>query len=342
MKQNTINLYGKTLDEIQAFVKEHELPKFTARQLAEWIYQKHVHRFSEMTNISKKNRKLLEETAEIKFFSPEKFSISKDGTKKYLFRYPGKAPIEAVLIPDEERNTLCISSQSGCKYNCEFCMTGKLGFRGQLTPGEIINQFQNISERDRITNIVYMGMGEPLDNLENVLKSIELFTEDYAFAMSKKRITVSTIGLLPALKQLLEHSKVHIALSMHSPFDAIRREIMPVQKAHQLSEVMKLLKTYDFTGDRRLFVEYIMLKNLNDRPEDVNKLTKILHGLRCRVNLIRFHEIPGIQLAGSSDEAIEQFRQRLREKGIPARLRKSRGRDIEAACGMLSGKNFGS
>jgi 23S rRNA (adenine2503-C2)-methyltransferase len=333
-----MNLYGKTKKELKEFVAENKYPKFTATQLAEWMYQKHEYNFSEMTNISKKIREELTKNARIETVKPERVSVSKDGTKKYLFHYPGKGHIEAVYIPDNDRHTLCISSQSGCKFNCEFCMTGKMGFTADLTAGEIINQFQNIPERDKITNIVYMGMGEPLDNVENVVKSIDLFTSDYAFGMSNRRITVSTIGLIPGLKRILADGRSRLALSMHSPFDVVRQKIMPVQRAHPLEEVLHILTTHEFNDDRRLSIEYIMLKGINDRPEDINRLTKILHGIRCRVNLIRFHEIPNTQLKGTADADIEAFKYKLRQKGILATVRKSRGQDIEAACGMLSGK----
>lgn len=333
-----MNIYGKTLEELTVFATENQYPKFTGRQLADWMYGKGVFDFSEMTNISKAVRADLERKASIEVSKPIKQSRSNDGTVKYLFQYPDKGFIEAVYIPEDDRHTLCISSQSGCKYNCEFCMTGKMGFTGNLSTGEIINQYQNIPEHKLITNIVYMGMGEPLDNFENVEKSLEIFSAEYGFALGNKRLTLSTIGLLPNLKRFLDIGKYRLALSLHSPFEDIRRQLMPVQKVHPLDNVLKLIRSYDFNADKRFSIEYIMLKDINDRPEDVNQLTKLLHGIRCRVNLIRFHSIPGTRLKGTSDQAVEDFKNKLRQKGIRATVRKSRGQDIEAACGMLSGK----
>jgi 23S rRNA (adenine2503-C2)-methyltransferase len=333
-----MNIYGKTLEELSAFITEHNYPKYMGKQLADWMYKKHTFSFAEMSNISKKIRNELESIASIDTSLPDRESRSQDGTVKYLFSYPDKGNIEAVYIPEENRHTLCISSQAGCKYNCDFCMTGKMGFKRNLSAGEIINQFQNIPERELITNIVYMGMGEPLDNYNNVIKSLEIFTSDYGFGIGNKRLTLSTIGLLPQLKDFLNIGKFRLALSLHSPFEDVRRSLMPVEKVHSFETVLNTIRSFDFNADKRFSIEYIMLKGVNDRPEDVNKLTKLLHGIPCRINLIRYHKIPGNQLQGTSDDDIEAFKYKLRQKGIQAMTRKTRGQDIEAACGMLSGK----
>lgn len=335
-----MNIYGKTLEELQSFVLEQGYPKYTAEQLANWMYKKHVTSFEHMTSLSKKVRQELSENHAVGRQEPFKRTVSQDGTIKYLFHYEDKGYIEAVYIPEETRNTLCISSQAGCKYNCEFCMTGKQGFQANLSAGEILNQLTSLPERDNISNIVFMGMGEPLDNPDNVFNSLKLLTSEYGLNMSTKRITVSTIGVLSGLKRFLDESECHLALSMHSPFDDIREEIMPAQKTNPLQDVLKIIRSHDFVYKRHFSVEYIMFKGINDRNEDVNRITKILHGLKCKVNLIRFHEIPNSRLKGTPDNEMEEFKNKLRKKGIAATVRKSRGQDIEAACGMLSTKEL--
>ena len=291
-----------------------------------------------MTSLSKKVRQELNEKHSLEVLAPEKVSKSSDGTKKYLFNYEGKGYIEAVFIPEKTRNTLCISSQAGCKYNCEFCMTGKQGFQANLSPGEILNQIRSIPESEEVSNIVYMGMGEPMDNIDSVMKSLDILTSDYGFEMSTKRITVSTIGVKEGLQRFLDESDCHLALSMHSPFDDVRMELIPAQKKNPLLEVLDIIKAHDFKYKRYFSVEYIMFKDINDRNEDANRLTKILHGLKCKVNLIRFHTIPNSRLEGTPDNEMNDFKTNLRRKGIAATVRKSRGQDIEAACGMLSTK----
>jgi len=233
------------------------------------------------------------------------------------------------------RNTLCVSTQVGCKMGCVFCMTGKQGFQANLSAGEIINQIRSLPEKETLTNIVYMGMGEPLDNIEEVLKSLEILTSEWGFGMSSRRITVSTIGIVPAMKSLLEKSNVNLAISLHSPFDEERRSILPVQKAYPLEEILNILKNYD-TGSRKISIEYIMFRDLNDTSRHVNELARILNGIKCKINLIRFHTIPGSSLNGSDDKSIMEFMNGLEAKGIITTLRRSRGMDIEAACGMLS------
>ncbi|MCK5775324.1 MAG: 23S rRNA (adenine(2503)-C(2))-methyltransferase RlmN, partial [Bacteroidales bacterium] len=263
---------------------------------------------------------------------------SVDGTKKYLFHIRGEHFIEAAYIPDKDRATLCVSSQVGCKMGCKFCMTGRQGFQANLSAAEILNQVFSLPEFENLTNIVYMGMGEPFDNLDNVLKSIEILTADYSLGWSPKRITVSTIGVIPSLKIFLDTSLAHLAISLHAPFEEERLQIMPVEKAYKLPDLLQEVRNYDFGRQRRVSFEYIMFKDFNDTKRHVNQLARILNGIDCRINLIRFHAIPDSPLEGSDQETIEDFQVELNKKGIRTTIRASRGEDIFAACGLLSTK----
>lgn len=331
-------LLGNTLNELREITDFLKLPSFTASQIAQWIYVKKVSDIEQMSNLSKGARERLSESYEVGGFLPSAIQKSSDGTKKYLFPSLNGKPIEAVMIPEEDRATLCVSSQSGCKMGCRFCMTGRMGFKGDLTAGEIIAQFLKIDESESISNAVYMGMGEPLDNYEAVLKSTEILTAPWGFGWSPKRVTLSTIGVLPKLKHFLDNSKVHLAVSLHNPFDHKRAEMMPVQKAYPISSVIDLVKQYDFSGQRRVSFEYIMFDGWNDSKVEADALIRLLRGLECRINLIRFHKIPDFELKPSPDVKIESFKKRLNDAGITTTIRASRGEDILAACGMLSGK----
>ena len=324
-------LLGKTLNELQSVVLDLGMPKFTAKQIASWLYEKKVSSIDEMTNLSLKNRELLSHKYEVGATPPVHEMRSVDGTVKYLFDY-----IEAVYIPDDDRATLCVSSQVGCKMNCKFCMTGKQGYANSLTAAQILNQIYSIPERDTLTNVVFMGMGEPFDNLDEVLRALEILTADYGYAWSPKRITVSTVGLKKGLERFLEESDCHLAVSLHSPFPAQRRELMPAEKAFSIMEIIEILKRYDFSKQRRLSFEYIVFKGVNDSLIYAKELVKILKGLDCRMNLIRFHAIPDVDLEGTDMDSMLQFRDYLTQHGVFATIRASRGEDIFAACGMLS------
>lgn len=340
---NKVELYGKTLKQLTEQVQAWGMPKYMGKQLAEWLYQQKVYDFEAMTNISKKNSAFLQKNASIS--CPQYIQVSKstDGTKKYLYPVIGQEKfIEAVYIPDENRNTLCISSQVGCRYACSFCMTGRQGWQGHLTSGEIVNQVANLPEIDELTNIVFMGMGEPFDNPDNVMNTLEILTSEYGLHMSKKRITVSTIGIIPAMKRFLEETGCHLAISIHSPFDEERKKLMPVQKLYPIKEVLDTLRQYDFDNHRRVSFEYILFEGINDSDKHVKELVKVLQGIRCRVNLMRFHPIPDSPLKSPNEEVVEHFRKSLTNKGIMATVRTSRGLDIEAACGMLSTKKLQS
>jgi len=334
------SLFGKTLVELTALAVDNGLPRFAGKQMAEWLYQKDIASIEEMTNLSRKARELLSSKYEFGLIGTTKVQESVDGTKKYLFPTAKGKFIETAMIPDEDRKTVCVSSQVGCKMGCLFCMTGKQGFQGQLTAGEIVNQIRNIPEWHEVTNIVYMGMGEPFDNLEEVLKSLEILTSEWGFAMSPRRITVSTIGIVPGMVTFLNQSEAHLAVSMHTPFDDERQRLMPVQVAYPLSEVIHEIKSWDFGRQRRVSFEYIVFKGLNDSPRHVRELAQILNGIKCRINLIRFHPIPGTPLEGTYENTLQKFKDQLNDKGILTTIRASRGLDIYAACGLLSTKEL--
>lgn len=331
--------------ELQDAVSGLGIPRFVGKQLAHWIYQKRVRSFAEINNLSKKNRELLEEKYCIGRVDPVDSVRSSDGTVKYVFPVAGGRRIESVYIPDRDRATLCVSSQAGCKMNCYFCATGKMGFKSQLSSAEIINQVLSIPPTPRnpgepemtpLSNIVFMGMGEPLDNFGAVKKVIDILTAPWGLDWSPKRITVSTVGKLPELKDLLDKTKVHVAISVHSADPRERGVMMPAQKAFPIQSVMQLLRGYDFSGQRRLSLEYIMWRGVNDDISHANQLIRLIGDLDCRVNLIRYHAIPGIDLEPCSEERMIMFRNILNKHGITATIRASRGEDIMAACGMLA------
>jgi 23S rRNA (adenine2503-C2)-methyltransferase len=333
-------LFGKTLDELTEIVKELGMQKFTAKQIAQWLYGKQAESFDRMVNISKKNRSRLSEKYEIGRTKPVTVSVSTDGTRKYLYRTVGGRFIETAYIPERNHNTLCVSSQTGCKMGCEFCATGQQKFHGQLTAGEIVNQLFSIPDFETISNIVYMGMGEPFDNYEEVKKSIDILTSDWGYGMSPRRINVSTIGIIPEMKRFIEETECHLAVSLHSPFDDERRSLMPVENAYPIKKVIDLIKQYDWRGQRRISFEYIVFEGINHSERHVKELARLLNGLRCRINLIRFHKIPNTRFATTTDHSIETFKEQLRKKGIITTIRASRGQDIDAACGLLSTKKL--
>lgn len=370
-----IKLLGKNLEELKALAIEEGLPAYTAKQIARWLYVRKVSSIEQMTDLSKTARAKLQLRYEVGLVRYSHFQLSSDGTKKYLFPVScahtrslnaacrgeedvrlEDGAVEAVMIPDDDRATLCVSSQSGCKMGCRFCMTGRQGFHGNLSAADIISQFISVDESDRLTNAVFMGMGEPLDNYENVMRAIEILTADWGFAWSPKRITLSTIGVttqlggrgivwrgveyknVNPLKFFLDNCKVHLAVSLHNPFYEERLALMPAERTFPLEKSLKLIKEYDFTGQRRVSFEYTMFNKVNDSKRHADRLAQLLRGLECRVNLIRFHSIPDSPLESSPMQVIEHFRERLQASGITATIRASRGEDILAACGMLSGK----
>lgn len=358
-------LLGKTLTELQEVALSVGLQKFAGKQLAQWLYVQRVTDFDEMTNISLKGREALKARYSIGRHAPVREAISQDGTRKYLFEITPPPPnsqqliansqkptanyVESVYIPEDDRATLCVSSQAGCKMGCRFCMTGSLGFHGHLSTSEIINQIFEIdsialtNNIAPLSNIVYMGEGEPMDNLDNVLRSLEIMTADYGCAWSPKRITVSTVGI-PTMKRFLEESECHLAVSLHNPFPSERADIMPAEKLMSITDVVALIKQYDWTHQRRVSFEYICWEGMNDTPRHAKELLRLLKGLNCRINLIRFHQgIDDVKpsrnnsflFKSSNEDTMVWLRDYLTSNGLTTTIRRSRGEDILAACGML-------
>ena len=333
---NKPSLLGLSLEELTEVALALGLPKFVGKQICGWLYDKHARSFDEMTNLSKAARQILAENYQIGISTPVESVESKDGTIKYLYKTERGHYIETVYIPDGKRATLCVSSQVGCKMNCLFCQTGKQGFESNLSATDILNQIYSLPEREKLTNIVFMGQGEPMDNYENVLRTTQIMTADYGYAWSPKRITVSSIGVKTKLKRFLEESDCHVAISMHSPIPAERAEIMPGERGMSIADIVELLRNYDFSHQRRLSFEYIVFKGVNDSERHAKEIIKLLKGLDCRINLIRFHTIPNVPLHGVDDKKMEEFRNYLTQHGVFTTIRASRGQDIFAACGLLS------
>lgn len=341
MKQK---LLGMTLTEMRQLTQSLGMPAFTGSQLAKWVYGRRVRTIDEMTDISLANRQRLKDCCEVGCAAPVDAQRSKDGTVKYLFPVTTSRAVpegrqmrvETVFIPDDDRATLCVSCEVGCKMDCLFCQTGKQGFEGYLTANDILNQVFSLPEVDRLTNIVFMGQGEPMDNLDAVLRACEILTADYAWGWSPKRITVSSVGLKDKLKRFLDESACHVAISLHSPIPEQRAQLMPAERGMGIEQVVELLHQYDFSHQRRLSFEYIVFAGVNDSEAHARRLLELLRGLDCRVNLIRFHPIPHVNLRGVDDKAMERFRDYLTQHGLFTTIRASRGQDIFAACGLLS------
>ena len=329
-------LMGMNLAELRQVAKDLGMPAFTGGQIADWLYRRHVSGIDEMTNISKANRARLAEQYDIGLMPPTDCQRSVDGTVKYLFPTSNGREVETVYIPDGDRATLCVSSQVGCKMRCLFCQTGRQGFEGNLTAGDILNQIYALPERETLTNIVFMGQGEPMDNLDAVLRATEILTAPYAWAWSPKRITVSSVGIRGKLRRFLDESECHIAISLHTPIAEQRTQLMPAERGYPISEVVDLLRQYDFSHQRRLSFEYIVFGGVNDTERHARETVRLLRGLECRINLIRFHQIPDSDLRGADEQKMEWLRDYLTSHGIFTTIRASRGQDIYAACGLLS------
>ena len=327
-----------TLQQLSELCEQEHLPRFAASQIARWLYVSHVDSIDSMTNLSLAVRRTLQERYELGLTPPLRESISADGTKKYLFATKQGEYIESAYIPDGDRATLCVSSQAGCRMGCKFCATGRQGLQHSLSAGEIINQILSIPDSKKLTNVVFMGMGEPLDNTDEVLRAIDILTAKWGFGWSPTRITLSTAGVAKELPRFLDESKAHLAISLHNPFHDERAEIMPIEKAYPIREVMDILRRYDFTSQRRVSFEYILMEGLNDSPRHIKELCRLLDGVKCRINLIRFHKIPDSPYYSPSEEQMIAFRNTLTAKGIQTTIRTSRGEDIQAACGLLSTK----
>ncbi len=332
-------ILGLNINDLSQICSDEGLPRFAAKQIANWIYVKGVDQIDDMTNISAENRRRLNEKYCVGRRKPINERISVDGTKKYLFESSEGALIEAVYIPDGDRATLCVSSQAGCRMGCKFCATGRQGLQHSLSAGDIINQIASIPDSAKLSNLVFMGMGEPLDNYDAVMRAIEVITSPWGMAWSPRRITLSTAGVTPMLKRLIEESEVDIAVSLHNPYSDERAEIMPIERAYPIKDLVEMLRGYDFSGQRRLSFEYILMSGKNGSPHHIRELGRLLNGLNCRINIIKFHKIPDSDLFSPEDEKVVRFRNDLTAKGIHTPIRRSRGEDIEAACGLLSTMN---
>ena len=336
MSETRKPLLGMSLYELKEVARSLGMPAFTGGQMAKWLYSQHVRTIDEMTNISKANREKLAEQYTVGCMPPVDCQKSVDGTIKYLFPTSTGKRVETVFIPDNDRATLCVSSEVGCKMNCLFCQTGKQGYEGSLTAADILNQIYALPERDRLTNIVFMGQGEPMDNLDNVLRATEVLTADYGYAWSPKRITVSSVGLRRKLQRFLDESECHVAISLHSAIPEQRAQLMPAERGMSITEIVELLRNNDFCHQRRLSFEYIVFGGVNDSTAHAKEIVRLLRGLDCRINLIRFHQIPGVDLHGADEKRMESLRDYLTAHGIFTTIRASRGQDIYAACGLLS------
>jgi 23S rRNA (adenine2503-C2)-methyltransferase len=331
-------LLGKTLEELQQICLSLDFSTFVATQLSDWLYKKHVTSFSEMSNLSKATKVKLAEYFTVGASLPQAVQTSSDGTKKYLFAVGDNQHIESVMIPEQERKTLCVSTQIGCKMGCHFCVTGTIGFHGDLTASEIVNQIRSVPESETLTNLVFMGMGEPFDNIDVTLKGLHILTADWGFAVSPRRITVSSIGIIPAMKRFLEETECHLAISLHSPFDEERQNLIPLQRTYPIREIISVIRSAGLRRQRRVSFEYILFKGLNDTPQHVKGLARLLNGLRCRVNLIQFHQSEHFDMKSPDKKSMIDFFEKLNEKQLITTIRASRGEDILAACGLLTAK----
>lgn len=343
-----INLLNLGIADMEAFFAELGEPRFRATQMLKWIHQQGETDFNNMTNYSKSLREKLLDRAEI---IPPRITFeqkSADGTRKWVMQVDEKNSIETVLIPEDDRATLCVSSQVGCSLNCDFCATARQGFNRNLSVAEIIGQVwvavralskESKKHDKQVTNVVMMGMGEPLLNFDNVTKAMELMLDDNCYNLSKYRVTLSTSGVVPAMRELRKVSDVALAVSLHAPNDALRDKLVPINKKYPLKELLAVCKEY-FVDEPRRYVtmEYVMLDGVNDQAMHAKELIRCLKGIRCKVNLIPFNPFPNTPYRRSSNKTIEQFRQLLKEAGINTIPRKTRGDDIDAACGQLVGK----
>jgi 23S rRNA (adenine2503-C2)-methyltransferase len=333
-EQDKNNLFGKTVSQIESVLSAYHLPSYTSKQIADWIYRKGIFDFYDMTNLNKPVRQLLNEQFYIQTLEPVRQTLSTDGTKKYLFKTGTNNYIETAYIPEKKRSTLCVSSQAGCRMGCTFCMTSKQGFQANLNAGHIISQLHSLPEKESISNIVFMGMGEPLDNIDEVLNSIEIITGFYN--ISYKKITVSTIGLLPQIQRYIDECKCPLAISLHTPFHDERKKLMPVENASPLEKIIKYIKDLRLDKQHRISFEYILFEGLNDTSAHIKELSRLLGGLKCRINLIKYHSLPNSALKSPGMDKMIWFRNQLTQKGLFSTIRASRGEDIQAACGLLS------
>ena len=330
------SLCGLTPDEIYDFIKNDGYHLSHAIAVALGIYRKRITEISEIPVIPKKLKTYLENYFNSGVFVPLNSEISVDKTVKYLFRTQEGKLFETVFIPDLKRNTVCVSTQSGCRMGCPFCVTAKYGFHGDLSAGEIVNQIISLPEAGRITHVVFMGMGEPMDNLEEVLKACEIITAQWGLSISPANVTVSTVGIIPGIEAFLNRSECNLTVSLYSPFEDERRNVVPVEKKYPVREVVEIMKNYPLRKKRRLSIAYVMIKNINDSDKHLERLKKLLQGSKIRVNLLPYHQGKNDKNNSSSDDRMQYFKHNLVVSGISASIRRSRGTDISAACGLLA------
>jgi 23S rRNA (adenine2503-C2)-methyltransferase len=345
------DLKNFTLQQLINFVESLGLSAYRGRQIFSWLYRPNITDFAQMTDLSRKVRELLNDKAMFSLLSPEVEEKSTDGTIKYGFRLHDGALIESVLIPEEGRHTLCVSSQVGCAMGCLFCLTGTMGFKRNLTPAEIVGQVGGVLDRimaldasitaptnQYINNLVFMGMGEPLANLDNIVTALDILQDQRGYNFSERRITVSTCGLVPRIKELGERTTVNLAISLHAVDDETRTKIMPINTTYPIEELLQACRDFPLPKRRRIMFEYILIRDLNDSVEQARILAKKLKGIRCKINLLPCNETPSLPYRKPSEEKIEKFQNVLRDAGYTAIIRSSRGDDISAACGQLAGK----
>ncbi len=343
LSQEKTNLLDLSISALHDFVERLGEPRYRALQLLQWIHQRGVTDFQAMTNLSKALRSALADQAEVKLPTMALERTAVDGTRKWLLTLHDGNKIETVFIPDRSRATLCVSSQVGCALNCSFCSTGKEGFSRNLSLSEIIGQVwfaaRQIKQAPFITNVVMMGMGEPLLNYDAVIPAMELMMSDYGYHLSKYRVTLSTAGLIPAMKKLQQESEAALAVSLHAPNDALRDVLVPLNKKYPLKELIACCRGYfPINGKRSVTFEYVMLDGINDTLAHANELLALLRGTQCKINLIPFNPFPNTDYRRSTDESIAQFQTRLIDAGFNTRVRRTRGQDIEGACGQLVGE----
>ncbi|MBG0858703.1 MAG: radical SAM protein [Bacteroidales bacterium] len=329
-------LCGKTVYDIHEMLRIHGYGVSHATQVANNLYKKRIPDIPLFRNIPGKLLRLLSSIADTGFSPPSRSEVSGDKTVKYLFTGEGGKQFETVYIPDKKRNTVCVSTQSGCRMGCPFCLTGRYGYHGDLSPGEIINQILSIPEAGRINRVVFMGMGEPMDNLGNVLKACRIITSEWGMALSPRDVTVSTVGITTGIIEFLEESDCNLTLSLYSPFAAERSRIIPAERKYPAREIIEILKHFPAGKKRRFSIAYVMIKDVSDTDSHLEELKKLLNGSDIRVNLLPYHTFSGDSANPSSEERMLHFRHSLVLSGISASIRRSRGADIGAACGLLA------
>lgn len=339
MEQHTkIDIKNFTLPQLEAYIAGLGKERFRARQIFKWLYQRDAASFAQMTDVSKEFRAYLEETACIGNLSVEALEISDDGTRKYLFRLDDGAAVESVLIPDEGRNTLCISSQVGCAMGCAFCLTGTFGLARNLTTSEIVNQVCAVQRDQPVRNIVFMGMGEPLANLAAVIPAVKILTDPDGFQFSTRKVTVSTSGLVPEMAELGRSAVANLAVSVNATTDEVRNRIMPINQSYPLSALIKACREFPLPSRRWITVEYVLIRGLNDTLDDAKRLVRMISHFPSKVNLIPFNEHDGCDFLAPTQESIDRFHKYLLDKNVTVITRSSRGGDISAACGQLKGR----